>query len=361
MAEPIHIAFTGIRNPDSESFIAGTLFSQGWEISLRALDFPTLVERCQGVGDSKPILLLSTDLEGITPHGVHELRSKGFTLFLFSAHQSADEGFSDAIAAPTSALELTSLLRGSLRSPLTRSGITHRSKRAKVISIAAASHLSGTTTVTINLANELSLMGKKVLLVDADATAPAIAHLLALRGIRGSATATHINQNLWAIEFSQATCESDLVTLTEAQYSFDAIVMDLGVLSNLPRELSSRRWESEPVIWSSHSADELLILAKTDFRSLERARELLREISQSALNPKLSCLQAMRVAGKRETPADQSFLQSVTPYRPTRIAQIPYDVRSAQRAVDEQTTLYDSHEKSLLRRSIAEIAGQLVN
>ena len=47
-------AITGIRDPEREGFIASTLFSQGWNITLRALDFDDIWKRCQSVPTEKP-------------------------------------------------------------------------------------------------------------------------------------------------------------------------------------------------------------------------------------------------------------------------------------------------------------------
>jgi hypothetical protein len=69
----------------------------------------------------------------------------------------------------------------------------------------------------------------------------------------------------------------------------------------------------------------------------------------------------MRTPGKKNSPLDQSFTQSVSAIKPARVIALPVDSRSVLRAESERTSLYEVNERSHLRRSIAEIAGQLIS
>ena len=359
MAELIHSAITGIRDPQAEGFIAGTLFGQGWNITLRALDFASVQHVCDSAVQPYPVLLLSSDLEGITESEIASLRTQGFSIFIFAATDSPSSEFLGTLAMPTTAMELNALLRGSLRAPLIRSAPVARAKRAHVFAVAAAASGSGCSVFATNLAAELSMLGKKVLLVDAHVAAPAVASLLGQRGLRTHSTPQQVSTHLHLLEIAQQSLEGDLAQLQESLVTYDYIVLDLGFIRELTKQLTSRRWESEPVIWSAHCADELFIISTSNHRALEHLRELLRDITQSSIHPKVSCIQGMRAPGKRNSASDQSFLQSVTSIRPHRILQIPLDIRSAERAESEQSALHESQQKSLLRRAIADIAGQL--
>jgi len=47
--------------------------------------------------------------------------------------------------------------------------------------------------------------------------------------------------------------------------------------------------------------------------------------------------------------------------RPRRILELPHDARSLHAAESEQMTLLESNEKSLLRKAIARIAGEVIS
>ena len=361
MGDVVNSAITGIRDPEREGFIASTLFSQGWNITLRALDFDAISQLCTVAAPEKATIILATDLEGLTPAAIAELKSRGYPVFLFAPTGSAPTSFAEVQEFPTSSLELISLMRGSLRAPMIRAQVQNAPARARTIAIAASASSSGCTLAAINLATELSLLGKRTLLVDAHSLAPAIASLLGQRGLRGSVRHPQISENLWGMEISQVNLENDLGQLQSARSEFDFIVIDLGTLRNIAAQLTGKRWESEAFIWSSTYADELWLLSKGDQLSLERLRELLRELSQNSIKPALVAVQSMRTPGKKNSPLDQSFTQSISAIKPARVIALPTDSRSVLRAESERSSLYEVNERSHLRRCLAEIAGQLIS
>lgn len=357
MVDYSHSAITGIKDAVHESFIASTLYSQGWNITSRTLDFSDLNVALTKAQEPKPILLISTDLDGVTPQGLAELRSRGFTLFLFSAHPERESEFANVSLFPTSALELMGIIRGSLRAPLIRTSARESAKSARTIAISSASHGAGCTLVAINIATELSLLGQKTLLVDADSTQPAIATVLGHRGLRESAL--RVSENLFATEMSQKNLAADITRLHEAENQYQFIILDLGMIHNFASSLTSRRWESEALIWVSQNADQLCLVTKDDQLALERLRKLLREITQNSIHPALSIIHNMRRPGKKND-RDESLLQSTKASKPVTTLHIPLDMRSAQRAENSHCSLYEASEKSALRRALAEIAGKFI-
>jgi hypothetical protein len=352
-------ALTAIGDPAFEGFVASTLYSQGWSITYRALDFRSLIEKLETIGKQNQVLLISTDLEGLTPESISKLQSQHLTIFLFSDGDDASLGYSQTVARPTSALELIALVRGSLRTPMIRAQNEISQKvRAKTIAIAGAQSSSGCTTFTINIASELSLSGKKVLIVDAHAHSPAVAILLGQRGLHSTQEVRSISPNLFVIEITQANIESDLARLSGALSTFDFVMIDLGAISELGESLKGRRWESEVLIWTTIHGDEFWVLSKSGLVATENLRKLAQEISINAMKPDVSFIHTMVQRGKSGKIREEAFLTLVMPLRPKRIFSIPLDSRSAINAEREQTTLNESNERSLLRKSIARIAGE---
>ena len=357
----LQIAITAIRDPESEGFIASTLHSQGWSINFRALDCQSLLEFLKGKESSQLVLLISTDCDGLTPEILLHLRkvTKQVILLQVSTEESS---YPDAIAVPDSALNLIALMRATLRSPLIRSQLQRETtRRAKVIAIGSISGGIGCTTFAINLASEISTQNKKTALIDAHACAPAIAALLGQRGLQQSSQPRQIAPGLWAQEITREEISEGIQSLDRSTTDFDFVIIDLGIIRDLASNLSGRRWSSESLIWVSNNADELILLTACDHLGIERLKSLTGELATNSIKPAISFLHVQRPFEKRSSDNSEKFLKLVTPLRPRRILHIPHDARSLHAAESEQVTLLESNEKSVLRKAIARIAGEVIS
>jgi hypothetical protein len=218
---------------------------------------------------------------------------------------------------------------------------------------------SGCTTVAINLAQELSLGGARVLLVDANPDAPAIATLIDGRGLRQGDDFANIGQNLWAMEITQASITKDIERLDRSQHEFDFILLDIGVIRDFPQVLTGKRWSGEAINWVSNNCDKLLLLSRSDLLSLKRLRTFTGLISQNPIRPSIKFLHMMRPHGKSGAARDKSFIDCISLISSEKVVALPVDTRTVQRAEEERATLYEIHERSALRKVIAEMAGQL--
>ena len=351
---------TAIGSAELEGFIAGTLFNEGWSVTFRALDIQSLIAHLDGAAIPVTLLLLSTDIEGLTPVTLELIKGRGIKLFLFASKTTAAELFPDAISQPATPLDLLGLIRGSLRSPMIR-GPRKEKVRARTISISSASSSSGCSTLAINLGAELAQLGRKVLIVDAHSYFPTFAIRLGERGITDSAELRNISTQLWALEITQTGASGAIASLERARFEFDYIVIDHGTIIDFPAVLTGRRWCSEVIIWMATFADELWVLSKSDLISAERLRKFTTELSRNSIKPEVSFIQSLSSSTKRSKSDSESFLQLITPLRPKRVLQYPWDPRSTHAAENERCTLVESNERGILRKSIAHIAGELLS
>ena len=354
------IAVTGIRDAEFEGFVASALYEQGWNVLFRALDFQSLSTYLDTSPTDKPLLLLSTDCEGLTSAGLDLLRKQGTKYILFRAHNDLQDKYPEAVARPTTTLELVALLRGSLRNPLIRSSYSAK-VRARTIALGAASGALGTSTLTINLGAELSELGRKVLIVDAHAESASFASLLGERGLNTSGEIRAISSGLHILEITQESVAQDLLLLDRALSEFDFILVDCGVLRDFDKSLTGRRWGSEAIIWSTTRADEIWILTRANHLGLERLKTLINEFKRNPMKPSPSFINAQSAHVKRGSSRDEQFLQLVTPLRPTRLLRLPWDPRSVNAAEENFSPLIESNERGLLRKVIADIAGELTS
>ena len=353
-------AITAIHRAEFESFAASTLFGQGWSVLHRALDWQSVIDFLEVSPRLPDVLLCSTDLIGINPESIEALKSKGIRIFLFLHDASVLRVFPDAHPIPESALELIGLVRGSIRSPLLRSSIPERrATRARVLGITSAHSAAGCTTLAINLASELSVAGDRTLLVDANPTTPAVAILIGEQGLHSNKGFTQVSAGFWAMEITQSTIVDSIALLENAQYEFDFIVIDLGPTLDIAQTLSGRRWSGETLVWVSSNADDLWVLARSDYLSLHRLRALTQDLLRNSIKPKISFIQSAAKSGRRSTASDELFASAISALGSKEVIKIPLDTRSISIAENAHETLYQSNEKSLLRKSIQGLSGEI--
>ena len=361
MAKSEHTsAVTAIHGSDFESFAASTLFSQGWSVLYRALDWVSLNEFLQGLESPPDVLLISTDLEGLDHQSLHKLANNGMRIFIFRRSDADLSQFPDSFAEPTVALELIAMIRGSMRRPMLRINESIiEATRAHVLAIAGAHAGAGCTSLSINIATELSLLAKKVLIIDGNASAPAIAILLGQQGLNSAKSFQKIANNLWALEVTQENTADSIALLDDAKMEFDYIIIDTGVINELAQVLRGQRWTGEILVWVTSHANELWIISKSNRVGVERVRKISHALSQNSMKPVISFVQAMSAQGKRGAIYDEVFLAAARAIGPKKILAYPADSRSIGMAENEQTSLYESNERSLLRKSIASLAGEV--
>lgn len=361
MAEiALPVIVTAIANSELEGFVAGTLFSQGWSVIYRALDAPSLMTFLDNDSDqSKNIVLIySPDLPGLLPESVAALQKRVRQVVGFSSDAGAANEYVGIFSTPTDASELLNLVRGFVRAPLLRSAIEVKSKkrRARVLALGAPSGSSGCTTVAINLAMELSILGHETLLLDADVRRPSIAPLLALHKLDSDQISRTIAPHFSVSEFSQERVAQLDEYLDHLLENFDFLVIDLGSIEGISDSLTDRRWTSSLVHWSCERADEIWFLGKADTLGIHRLESLVRDFSAITIQAKVSVVLNMKVSGRKGIDREGQFLSVVAPIRPQRIFTLPYDPRTVTKTQEQRAALVEIDDRSTLRKAILNMA-----
>ena len=102
---------TAIGDAEAEDYVAQLLFSQGWNIHHRALDFEGLISYIQSSDSKNSQILISTDCEGFTAAGLAQLRGFGCKVTVFQTGSEPQSQFSESIKLPSTSLDLISLMR----------------------------------------------------------------------------------------------------------------------------------------------------------------------------------------------------------------------------------------------------------
>jgi MinD-like ATPase involved in chromosome partitioning or flagellar assembly len=354
---------TAISSSEAESFVAGTLFAQGWSVVFRAIDWDSLdhyitvnSEIAKGA-----LLLYASDLPGISAEKANSLSNRTRQSIGFKAVNGQVSELNNLQELPIVATDLVSLVRGFVRAPMLRaqSNTFRQHRKSKVIAIGSAGSYTGCTVIAMNLAMELSVLEKSTLLIEANFRAPSIAAYLAMRNIKGEGAWKLIAPNLSVAEIDQEHAHEIEEVMARATSEFDYIIIDLGSISGLSNRLTDRRWTSTMTTWCCDHADELMITSRADQLGHHRLNQVIELLQQTSIRAKLSFLFNMKFAGKRGENAEAKFTASVTQLKPIRVRSIANDPRAITAAIEEHATLIEINERSNMRKSIAELAREL--
>ena len=354
---------TAIASSESESFVAGTLFTQGWSVIFRAIDWDSLERFVSGNQElvQGALLLFASDLPGISKKKVDGLAAnfRQTIGFLIGTQQSSD--FIDLHEVPESHTDLVSLVRGFVRAPLLRgSNSPQRSQRkARVIAIGSAGSYTGCTMLAMNLAMELSILEKSTLLIEGNYRAPSIAAYLAMRNINSYAHWKTIAPHLSLVEINQNHAGEINDFMDRAADNFDYIIVDLGSISGLSNRLTDRRWTSTMTTWCCDQGDELMIVSRADQLGAHRLAQVVELLQNTSVRASLSFVMNMKASGKRGDSEQAKFLSNTAPLKPIRVRSIAKDSRAIMAAEDEHATLVETNVRSNVRKAIANLAREL--
>ena len=356
---------TAIANPEAEGFVAGTLFAQGWNVVFRAIDWASLQLYLESNPDiaANALLIYGNELPGANQKlfdGVHTLVRQCIG---FAIPNASTEGFGTLNPLPHLGADLISLVRGFVRAPMLRSSaVTQRKARnSKVIAISSAGSYTGCTLIALNLAMELSVIEKSTLLIEANFRAPSIAPILSMRNIGESGSWKKIAPNLALAEITQDSSDQLENFMNKAMDEFDVIIIDIGSISGLSNRLTDRRWTSIVTTWCCDQADELMVTSRADHLGHYRLVQVIDLLQQTSIRAKLSFTQNMKSSGKRGDAEMARFLTLTTAVKPIRVRSLKEESRSAKAAEDEHATLLETNERSNLRKSIAELASEIIS
>lgn len=356
MAE-LHVV-TAIGDPEFESFVARTLYSQGWNVLFRAVDVELLARYLKASGEIKPLLIYSSDIQGLDQDFLSSIsvfieRSVGFA----GAEGGQLDGELRERTHDAAILMERIVTQG--RVPLRQQGLSSSaSRRSRVIAITSASHGDGATTTAINCAIELNLIGKKVLLIDAHHQLPAVAILLGERNLNGAEP----NRVSPLLEVFELTSENSLTmneTLIDACSRTDFVIIDCGLMPKVGEAITERRWQHTFSNWILDNVDDLWVIASPRPMSAHSLHQIQGVVAKQSLRARITFILNHRVSGKRGDIQEEKFLSLVAPSHPYAIRVLPLDTRGTSVAELDRSILMESNPRGLLRKRYLELAAAL--
>jgi hypothetical protein len=366
MAElALPVIVTAISNSDQESFIAGTLFTQGWSVIYRAVDFDSLLEFTTSNPEqaSSALLLYSPDLNDFDA-SIFESITLNFRQIIGFASANTARSIDDMLHdIPVTATQLATFIRGYVRSPLIRKLTSHPRphKRARVITISSAGSCTGSSTLSINLAYELSLKEKKTLLIDANLNEPNIAIYLDQRNLIGEEQWRLSSPFLYIKELTRDRISEFDAFIEKANSEFDFIIIDIGTIHDLSSQLSDRRADSLVITWAGDHADDLWIVARPDCIGQARFKRVAAILGRTSINSAITFVLNMRSSGRKGQEEEKAFLAIATTHKAQHLYVMPVDTRNTATSTDARAMLAEVNERGILRKALASIASEMIS
>ncbi|MEI6866891.1 MAG: hypothetical protein WCK62_00175 [Actinomycetes bacterium] len=224
---------TAISDAECEDFVSQLLFSQGWNIIYRAIDFDSLTQALVTRSDSlRTVVIYKSDLPGSDSNGFEVLMKSTVTLICL------DE-------VEINSHKVMTYIRSQLRLPLLQTPAINRSidrapaeivlekAERKVITVTGTTGAPGRTHLAYNLANYLSWQ-RGVQLIDADFRSPSLAYV--------SGAAQNLGSRCQLVTLDSQTKPTTLPIQESSAKS--VAVIDLGALLPLEEVLNDRRWHA---------------------------------------------------------------------------------------------------------------------
>jgi cellulose biosynthesis protein BcsQ len=333
------LAITAIKDMEQEGFIAAALNRSGWKVIYRATSPELLREKLdehKGV-----VLLLSDDFrdgEGIQFSNTVLLRGR--------SHPLGREG----IKEPKSDFELGELLRNRTLET-TPAKVVIPATLSQVIAFASVQGGVGTTTLALNVADQLATSGKRVLLVDANSAAFSISEHCEVHDIRGQAK--EVNESLSLFEIAEMT---QLLHLASIAQQFDYLILDLGLL-NQPSH-TGNRINDRTLQWVTHSQGELVMTAGNSLKALDRVQRALKIVRGLAPTLKIQiAITSDSLLNRRE----RAQLAGDLAAKASAKVSIFYKDRKAIVACNERaSTMQNCAPKSIINREIGQFVRELL-
>jgi hypothetical protein len=327
------VAITAIRDMKQEGFIAASLQRLGWKVLYRATSIDGLLQQIDEKSDL--LIVASDDFRGI--ERIHEAS-------LIKIRGDAHGVDSPSKLDPRSEHELQKILQTYLHD-LQNTGAQLQPFPGKILAFASIGRSVGTSTIALNLAQEIYLQEEATLLVDANFSHPTFARYFDLHGI------TRISKvSSFGFSVAEIAQIDDLNRLNERSPEFDCLLVDMGQLQISQRTAIGRRLEDCVTSWVLQSMASLHIVTRDnvdDFKELSSALSEIRGIAPLA--PIHHIITLNEVLSRREREKRAQTAREITGIEVTLLSR---DRKSLERAAAQRSTLAESAPKSLLRNEM---------
>lgn len=323
------IAITAISNISQEGFIATSLHRLGWKLIHRATSLDGLQKALEANPES--LLITSTDFRGVQELAPIRL------IKLDGMVEISQDQFHELIQ--------------NIASPQNEPRSRIKTTGAAMTVVASVGRSVGASTLALNIAQELANQNLSTVLIDGNRDHPYLSSQLSLHGI---------DREFLRTPFGFAACEvtphQNLGNFGTSCDSYQHLVMDFGQLIPNEKLLLGLRMNDLLFTWAHHSDGSLLLVSKSDMRSLNELRSTIQRLHDLALRMRTTVLVIPQtVIGNRERSRIQSQLSGDINLE---VKVLSHDRRAVVSMEERNTTLSNSAPKSVLRSEIVQLVVQ---
>jgi MinD-like ATPase involved in chromosome partitioning or flagellar assembly len=324
---------TWLESAEFEDIVLQALLTEGIsrvELEYRALSIDSLIDFLVNKPTSDSRFILIHDTEEINSALERELRR-----FPGAIRMAIEPVIGDVT------VEIERIVNRALRefetSPTPRKAV-HRQKNLVVVT--GSTGAPGTTTITLNLGNELA-RSRAVELIDLNPSRRDLAFLL---GAKRSSESVHLSENL-AIsgELSDASSALQLV--------------DSGPIPNLESAFSDRRAPARGYVDLLERAETIIFLMTPDNNHMFELESILASLDAGRISARTIFILNQMGNTRRERSIQKRFSARVGKYESELL---PFDRDSLDRAKGAYSALLDVAPRSKLRKAIGEVAVRLL-
>lgn len=352
---------TAIADPEFEGLVSETLYKQGWNVIVRALDVDSLKAAVNSQSEDQLLIIYSADLPGLTAEVLDQLSTFSVTLFGFSDAMGANHEFSNLSERPKSATELMEFIRGNIRAPSLRTPMLQKRAQIKsqIVAVGSVGHQTGNTISAINIAAESVALGFKTLLIDANLESPAIAAYLQVRKLSEEVTWLSFADKFYLMEVTHASIDEFNLKMLQATMEFETIIIDLGNIKNLITDLTDRRWGSRVKIWATNFAQTLCVTSASGAVGAMSLKNLQMLFTSISLQTKIIYFD-LNQSSRANEPVRESKSSLSNSANRERVQRLPWDPKSIAQAVRESSTLISVNERSPIRKEYARLTREIL-
>lgn len=332
MVELIRCAITAIADSRTESFVAASLVRQGWDVIFRALSYPDLKRYLDQIDHLNVPVFLSPDLKGIASKPERKIPRE----ILISGRPESD-------------FEIAELLR-ERENPVENVQSTIPS-HLKVIAMASIGRGVGTSTLAINLAQEIALHGARTLLIDSHPRSPYLSSHTSLFGLTRGVVDSQFKVALLETPSPREAMREKLFDAEEFEY----LIVDCGEIYQPSEMVHGRRHEDAAFEWACVHGVELIVVRNESDGKAQMSRERLEEIGRIAIKPHISHLINNCEPSQKKMLFSKRGELSALSLASTSI--FTKDVRSVTAMERDRSTLAQTAPKSQLRHELLDFAA----
>ena len=324
---------TWLESAEFEDVVLQALLTEGIsrvELEFRALSLDSLVEFLANKPDTDSRFILIHDVDEITSALERELRR-----FPGAIRMAIEPVIGDVT------VEIERIVNRALREfetiPAPRKSVQ---RQENLIVVTGSTGAPGTTTMTLNLGNELA-RSKSVELIDLHPNRKDLAFLL---GAKRSSESVRLSDQL-------SICGE----LTEVSGAIQLV--DAGPIPNLESAFSDRRAPARDYVDLLERAETIIFLMTPDNNHMFELESILASLDAGRIKARAIFILNQMGNTRRERSIQKRFSARVGKYESQLL---PFDRDSLDRAKSAYSALLDVAPRSKLRKSIGEVAGLLL-